>query len=171
MFAPMVPVETCSGCGATVPRSAGPAHRYMLAAPGCWAAYGRVIAFIAENPELRAAQQYAVDAYAVQHPGIATPQAIQSVACHLISLYAYLEAGRSPAEAPALLRRLTRFKGGYAWLDPPASFEGRNVLDLARAGASDFAPAAHEWAESAWRAWQPHRARVAAWYAAYGRGG
>jgi hypothetical protein len=29
----------CVGCGGLVPDVEGPSHRYMLASPGCWAAY------------------------------------------------------------------------------------------------------------------------------------
>ena len=33
------PSVTCIGCGGLVPDIDGPSHRYMLASPGCWAAY------------------------------------------------------------------------------------------------------------------------------------
>ena len=37
-------IERCLGCGAELPVFAGPVHRYMESSPGCWAAYGEVLA-------------------------------------------------------------------------------------------------------------------------------
>ena len=37
-------LEPCSGCGARFPRTEGPVHPYMESSPGCWAAYGELLA-------------------------------------------------------------------------------------------------------------------------------
>lgn len=79
-------VERCPGCGVELPAFAGPVHRYMESSPSCWVAYGEVLARECSDPALMAAHRLTVDAYAVQHPGRPSPQSIQSVALHLISL-------------------------------------------------------------------------------------
>ena len=160
--------ESCIGCGPTVPRIEGPTHRYMTAAPGCWARYGELSGTLAASPKLQSARQFTVDAYAAQHPGTPNPQAIQSVAVHLMSLYAYLERGQSVAAAPQLLQRAASAKGVYHWLTPPSFRCSRTVFDLPRPGAGPVVTAAaKEWAESVWGAWRAHHSQVAAWFAQY----
>ena len=63
----------------------------MESSPSCWAAYGEVLAREYNDPAFMAAHRLTVDAYAVQHPGRPSPQSIQSVALHLISLCLVLE--------------------------------------------------------------------------------
>lgn len=82
----MQPTETCIGCGAVLLRIEGPTHRYMTSAPGCWALFGELTAHIYGSATLPARCQLCVDAFAVQHPGSANPQAVASVAIHLQSL-------------------------------------------------------------------------------------
>ncbi len=77
--------ERCVGCGAVVPRVAGPVHRYMTSAPGCWALWGTLNARLMSEPSHGPYRQLIVDTYAVQHPGTPGPQAIQSVGAHLVS--------------------------------------------------------------------------------------
>lgn len=36
--------KACVGCGGLFPEMDGPTHRYMESSPGCWAAYGEVLA-------------------------------------------------------------------------------------------------------------------------------
>ena len=36
--------ESCFSCGAEVPKSDGPVHKYIDSSPGCWAAFGEVLA-------------------------------------------------------------------------------------------------------------------------------
>jgi hypothetical protein len=155
--------ERCVGCGATVPLAAGPVHRYMTAAPGCWAMYGELLARLLSDPQDARHRQRCVDAYAVQHPGSPSPQAIQSVAGHLISLYAQLELGLATDAAGALLQRITRRKGQYHWLTPP-SFENVRTLGYVMARPNELAEATREWAGAAWRAWAPHHAQIREWY-------
>lgn len=72
-----------------------------------------------------------VDAYAVQHPGSLTPQAIHSVTVHLISLCSMLKRGHTSVRATEMRRRaIGRFKGEFAWLDPPASLGEITALDV-----------------------------------------
>lgn len=37
-------LSKCFSCGAMVEDIDGPVHRYMASSPGCWAAYGIVLA-------------------------------------------------------------------------------------------------------------------------------
>ncbi len=154
--------EPCRGCGALVPRIDGPTHRYMLSAPGCWSLHGELSARLLGAPGAAAFRQLCVDAYAVQHPGVPGPQAQQSVAVHLISLYAQLECGLASDAAPRLLQLATAVKGRYRWLEPPSFAGGRTIVDVVHAG--DLAGAARAWAEDAWRAWEAHHEQVRAWY-------
>ena len=156
-------LEHCVGCGAAVPRVAGPTHRYMTAAPGCWAMHGELSAHLLQDPHAILYRQLCVDAYAVQHPGSPNPQAIQSVAVHLLSLYAQLERGFSGPAAPGFIQRAVQRKHQYHWLPPP-SFDGVRTLGHVLAHLDRPAIAAHEWATDAWQAWALHGQQVEQWY-------
>ena len=152
--------ERCVGCGAQVEVIDGPVHRYMTSAPGCWARYGDLLGVMAVDPGLREARQLCVDAYAVQHPGTPNPQAIQSVAVHLVNLHGYLMRGR-PIDIP----RLPEHKGVFHWLQPPSFASSRTVFDVPIVSRGDeITRAARAWAESAWEAWRLQQEQVAAWY-------
>ena len=88
----MTTLEPCPGCDARLPASDGPTHRYIGASAACWAIYSAMLAGeppIAPTP----AREQMVDAYAAQHPGTPSNQATQSVAVHLIALYAVFVKG------------------------------------------------------------------------------
>ncbi len=154
----------CLGCGAEFEPVDGPTHRYMLSSPACWVRYGELIGLLAIRPELAVARQYCTDAYAVQHPGEPTAQAIQSIAVHLLNLHGYIERGVRVGPP-----RFAGHKGAFHWLTPPTARFERTVRDIPL-DTSDprFEVATREWAESAWRAWAPHHAQIAAWYRAFG---
>jgi hypothetical protein len=69
-----------------VPDVEGPVHRYLESSPGCWRLYGEVLAREYSDLAFWAAHRLTVDSYAVQHPGRSSPQTIQSVCVHLLSL-------------------------------------------------------------------------------------
>ncbi len=155
--------DVCVGCGAVVAKVPGPIHRYMISAPGCWARYGELLGVLAVEPTLQAAQQMCVDAYAAQHPGTSGPQAIQSVAVHLLNFHAYFERHRA-----VTVPRLIGHKGAFHWLQPPSFALTRTVLDMpVSASGSAMTDAARAWAESVWAAWSPHHDQIARWYATY----
>jgi hypothetical protein len=52
--------------------------------------FGELNALLLTNAAASEYRQWCVDAYAVQHPGEPSGQAIQSVSAHLVSLYATL---------------------------------------------------------------------------------
>jgi hypothetical protein len=156
----------CIGCGALVPDVNGPTFRYRGAAsPGCWAVYGEILA--RECGEFRdpAIHWLTVDTYAAQHPGTPTPQTIQSVTVHLISLGLVLERGADPARATDMMRRaIARFKGDFTWLEPPASRGGATVLDVVQAGdLAGHVECVDRWADSVWRAWSGHHNVIRRW--------
>lgn len=153
----------CPGCGARLPDVGGPTHRYMLSSPGCWACYGEVLAREYQDPAWGRRHRLTVDAYAVQHPGEPTPQSVQSVALHLVSLCAVLEHGVAPDAARRLLAVGSK-AGGFRWLPPPESRGSVTVADVrGAADPEDHAARVLVWAESAWGAWVDHHGTVEGW--------
>src|ERR1700688_1721358 len=65
----------CIGCQAEFARIDGPTHEYVLSSPGCWAAYGEVLAREYRDYRLARLHRLTVDTYAVQHPGVNVPAA------------------------------------------------------------------------------------------------
>ena len=161
--------EQCVGCGAIVPRMEGPIHPYMTSAPGCWAMHGELSARHLSDPTAVRYRQLCVDAYAVQHPGTPGPQAIQSVALHLVSLHAQLERGFSLRQAMRLIQSGTQLKGRFAWLTPPSFSDALTIADMLEY-EGDPAIGARDWAQSAWTAWTPHHDQVRIWYELLMRG-
>jgi hypothetical protein len=156
----------CIGCGALVPDIDGPAFRYPESgSPGCWAIYTEILARQYQGFDDATSHKLSVDAYAVQHPGRRTPQTVQSVNVHLISLSLFLERGYDSARSNQMMdQAIRRFKGQFSWLEPPASRGALTVLDVVWAGdAEDHQPRVRRWAESAWEAWSPHHAAIHAW--------
>ena len=153
--------ERCVGCGLEVAAAAGPVHRYMTAAPQCWALYGERLATLSSDARLRDALIMCVDAYAVQHPGEAGPPAIRSVALHLINMHSYFVAGR--AVSPP---RPARDREAFHRLTPPTALASRSVADVPVDGTPErIAAAVRDWALAVWEAWREHHAQVAVWAA------
>ena len=151
------PRVACVGCGGLVPDIEGPVHRYMLAAPGCWAAYtgllGGTLASVT-LPEPHAS--LTVDAYAVQHPGVPDPQTTQSVWVHLMTLHMALQRGWPPERLVEIRRVGADSADGWPWLEPPPSMGDVTAIDVA-SGPPDTAPGfVREWTEGAWAAWDRH---------------
>lgn len=157
--------EVCPGCGADIPRVEGPVHRYMESSPSCWAAYGELLAREYCDPAYLAVHQLTVDTYAVQHPGHPSPQSIQSVAVHLISLYFVLELGLPHQKATAIIKHCADSMR-FTWLEPPASRGGITAFDVLQAStAKAHCDLVQRWAGEAWNAWSPHRGKIELWAA------
>lgn len=155
--------SACPGCGVVLADVEGPVHRYMTSSPACWAMYGEVLAREYSDPAWMAAHGLTVDAYAVQHPGDDSRQAVRSVALHLVSLHAVLEEGVSPSAATRLLQRAAELRD-FAWLPPPANRGATTVADVrASTSAAEHGRRVRRWAEDAWAAWRAHHERVRAW--------
>ena len=154
----------CFGCGGSFSAIEGPTHRYMTSTPGCWQAYGEVLAREYSDPAYGRLHRLTVDSYAVQHPGQQSPQTIQSVAGHLIGLCQVLERGKSHAEAVKAIDLVTKRKGHYVWLDPPPSMGAITVADVRTAQSAEAHLAmVQRWAESAWEAWGRHHDQIRWW--------
>jgi hypothetical protein len=155
----------CFGCGAVVPNVAGPVHAYMLAAPGCWALYGSLLAWrssLSGAPGV-ATSQYLIDTYAVQHATNPDRRNRQSVAVHLMSLCAALEHDIPGSRLRHLIGEWTH--RDYPLLVPrPASFA------VTLAGVAATPPEARPetvctWAGSTWADWSAHHQQVRGWLA------
>ncbi len=154
----------CFSCGALVPDTEGPVHRYMDSSPGCWAIYGQVLAREYSDASYFRNHRLTVDAYALQHPGEPSPQTIQSIALHLGSLHLVFDCGSEPGEATALLQELSRHKTKFCWLEPPSNLGSVSVLDVwTTKGATAHLAAVRTWATATWSAWEQHHAQVQAW--------
>ena len=153
----------CEGCGALVPPIDGPTHRYLGASPGCWALYGEVLAREYIGVQYSQRHQLTVDTYAAQHPGTPSPQSVQSVNVHLMSICAVLEFGHAPQQAMKLIQRAIAHSMDFSWLEPPKSMGAITIVDVHAAKN----PEAHEkivreWAQSVWNAWGQHPETVRA---------
>lgn len=157
------PSEPCAGCGASYPKSDGPTHPYIGASAGCWAVYGEVLAREYGEFAYPPIHRLTVDAYATQHPGTPSRRSIQSVAIHLISLHLVLERGLEARAATEAIGRAVR-RGGFVWLEPPASRGELAILDVRDAvDLPDHVRRVESWARSVWSAWSFHADRVRRW--------
>lgn len=156
----------CIGCGGLVAEVEGPVHRYLEASPGCWRVYGEVLAREYSDLAFWAVHRLTVDSYAVQHPGQRSPQTIQSVCVHLLSLYLVLERGADPEFVTRAMQAMVRQKDRFAWLTPPSSRGRITVADITAASTpAEHGQRVRAWAESAWSAWAPHHEIVRGWAA------
>ena len=154
---------TCNGCGGLVRNLSGKAHAYIGASAGCWEIYGQILAKEYgeyDYPELT--HMLSLDTYAVQHPGLAGRQAIQSVNVHLARLYLLLEAGTSAGTAAqALSQILKKKKDQFIWLEPPIPNGHITVCDVARAeDLANHQKLVRAWAQDVWQAWSIHRNHI-----------
>lgn len=155
---------TCPGCGVQLPLIIGPTHPYMEASPACWQAYGVVLAREYSHWELADIHRLSVDAYAVQHPGGTSRQAIQSVGFHLIRLCLALERGLAPERANDAMLKVSKRKATYIHLARPPSLGSVTLLDVYRTYTLDqHRVVVRGWAQSAWQAWECHHAQVRRW--------
>ena len=157
----------CVGCSGLFRDIEGPTHRYMESSPGCWACFGEVLAREYSDYRYARVHSLTVDAYAVQHPGTPSPQSIQSVTVHLVSLCAILENDIKVNRASKLIKKLTRYKDRFRWLNPPSSMGMMTVKDVHKAvDAEEHISLVQKWAETAWSAWSDHHPAVREWYSA-----
>ena len=125
----------------------------MLASPGCWEAYGALLAREYEDQALFAAcHRLTVDAYALQHPGDPSDRrATRSVWLHFVSLHAIFAHGYTHGAATALLGQIASQSFGPL---PPAPDYPLTLADL-DAGANGHVDSVRLWARGAYDAWRP----------------
>ncbi len=157
--------EICPGCGIELEQVETPTHAYIGASPSCWALHTGLLArqyegFGALTP-IRV-----IDAYAVQHHGIAERRAIQSVNAHWVALYLQLEKGFTGEQVNVALQRVLKFANEFVWLEPPTPNGTMTIADVLKAGNPEQqANAIENYARDIWNAWQGHRATVLKWAA------
>jgi len=167
-------LEPCPGCGARLPLSDGPLHRYIGASAACWAIYTSISN--AGEPALAPGPINAllVDAYAARHPGTPSDQSIQSVAVHLLAMYGVLVRGEAPARALWIRQRAVRPGNPpkhtrYIWLEPSSFDSCLTVADIVQAPtAPERTHLVERYVRSIWLRWGPLYIQViAGWYERY----
>jgi hypothetical protein len=164
----------CPGCQALLPPIDGPTHRYIGASPACWALYSALQS--GGEPPLHPAPANAllVDAYAAQHPGTPSPQAVQSVAVHILTLHGIFAHGLGIEQAlwlrrSALQERNSSRHGRYTWLEPP-NFSGALTIAAIVAEPTPAArtAAVEHYVEQIYQIWAAaHGTPIAKWYARF----
>ena len=148
----------CPGCAGEFPDVDGPTHRYMTSSPGCWAAFGEVLAADYSQPSRMAFHQVVVDSYAAQHPGDGSRQAAQSVGLHLMTLCLFLEHDVDPAQGPRLHQQM---------IDRPAfrplERTGPGALTVAHLHGGDPRKQAFAWGRAVWDSYAPSHDVVRTW--------
>ncbi|MCF6326210.1 MAG: DUF5946 family protein [Devosiaceae bacterium] len=154
----------CFACGGTFADTEGPVHAYMASSPGCWAAFGQVLAREYSDTTYFDVHRLSVDAYAVQHPGIPSKQTIGSVGVHLVRLCLFHEYSLSPERANDVMIKVSKNKGNFVWLEPPSALGEITVADVAMASSVEqHKTLVRAWAKGAWEAWSPHHSQVRQW--------
>ena len=132
----MADIQICPGCRAALPASDGPVHRYLGASAACWAVFGALVN--AGEPPMTPAphNRLLIDAYASQHPGVPSPQSIQSVAVHLLALHGYFVRDVAPEHLLRLRQRALaappgQKHGRFVWLEPPDFSGSITVAEIA----------------------------------------
>jgi hypothetical protein len=175
----------CPGCAATFAPHSGAVHPYIGASAGCWALYCAVLARSEQSAELlttstvlpvHAADTAAhpgadvllLDAYAAQHHGVPSPQAIQSVAVHLLVLHGVFARAMEPEGALWIRRQAVRRKGVYAWLPPPPPKAAYALRHCFPATGGHRVRSIATYVRSVYEAWRaPHQQQLDAWYDAF----
>ena len=176
----------CPGCGALFPLSKGPRHRYVGASAGCWEllnwivtvgshedtdliAGSRVPRNSIYNPVHRAVPPLDAlfgDAYGVQHHGEDSPQAIQSVAVHLLNLHGIISGQTTRPRWP--IERALRKRGVFHKLHPPPLGSMLTIRHLFLGGGVDAPVSRSQYVISVYEAWMKlHRLTVEQWYEQY----
>lgn len=145
--------DKCFACGGSFVAVEGPTHEYMLSSPGCWNAYGGVLAREYENPMLfGAVHRLTVDAYALQHPGDASDRrARQSVWVHYAALYLSLHKQEAHSRIPSVMQKLVA--GTFPALPPPPARFDVTLEDVLAQGEINHVSAVKAWADCAFEAW------------------
>ncbi len=166
--------EVCPGCAARLRNHNGATHRYIGASAACWALFSDL--FNAGQPPMASGAMISLlgDAYAAQHPGTPSPQSVQSVAVHLLTLHGVFLRGVEPTNALWVRQRALREHGRakherFQWLAAP-SFAGLlTIADIVQAPtALERATVASSFIETVWMQWaERHVSTISHWYDVY----
>jgi hypothetical protein len=106
------------------------------------------------------------DAYGVQHHGEDSPQAIQSVAVHLLNLHGIISGKTTRPRWP--IERALRARGVFHKLDPPALGSALTIRHLYSGGGVVTPATRSQYVVSVYEAWMAlHCATVEQWYQRY----
>jgi hypothetical protein len=106
-----------------------------------------------------------LDAYAVQHHGEASAQAIQSVAIHLMTLHGVLARGVDVGNAQWVRLRTGRDRNVFEKLEPPALGSALTIRHLFAGGGVTKPCRRSDYIVSVYEAWMKvHGALVEGWY-------
>jgi len=151
----------CFSCQAEIPDIGGLVHRYMDSSPGCWKLFGQILEKEYSNPDYMVNHRITVDAFAVQHYGKPSPQAIHSVNLHLASMYLIYDRGFDVKLADKGLTILAKYKSELFWLDPPENVGEITVADILKVHTSDeHCKLVFDWGKSIWDAWEVHHQTI-----------
>lgn len=176
----------CPGCGALFPPFDGPIHQYIDASAGCWALFNWSVSI--ENQDVngliaksripknlvsipvysdaRPLDALLGDAYGVQHHGGDSPQAIQSVAVHLLNLHGVI-SGKTTRTRWAIGRAI-RTRGVFHKLDPPSLGSALTIRHLFPGGGVVTPVTRSQYVISVYEAWMVlHDSIVEQWYERY----
>jgi len=179
-------LSACPGCGALFPPYDGPTHRYIGASAGCWAIFNwdartatqdttglvaqsrapetRVL--VSANSDLPTFDSLLGDAYGVQHHGEDSPQAIQSVALHLLNLHGIISGKTTRPRWP--IERAIRRRGVFHKLYPPPLGSALTIRHLFSGGGVVTPAARTQYVVSVYEVWMAlHRSTVEQWYERY----
>lgn len=125
----------------------------MPSTPGCWAAFGILLAREYEDATLFGqVHLMTVAAYALQHPGDPRdPRTARSVWIHGVSLCLVLEHGMSPRAITRIMPRLA--KHSVPELPQRPDRFAMTHADVLAAPAEEHAVLVRAWAQAAYGAW------------------
>jgi hypothetical protein len=179
-------LSPCPGCGALFPPFDGPTHRYVGASAGCWALFSWALVSAGTDAVGLAAQSripdrpvpvpalsdtppidmLCGDAYGVQHHGNDSPQAIQSVAGHLLNIHGII-SGKTTRPRWAIDRAL-RTRGVFHKLAPPALGSALTFRHFFPGGGVVTPIARSQYVVSVYESWMAlHRSTVEQWWERY----
>ena len=179
-------LSPCPGCGALFPHFEGPTHRYIGSSAGCWALFTWSVATggpdatglvmqsrIPENlvrvpahSDTPPLDSLLGDAYGAQHHGEDSPQAIQSVAVHLLNLHGIISGKTTHPGWP--IGRALRTRGVFHKLKPPALGSALTIRHLFPGGGVVTPVTRSQYVASVYEAWMAlHRSTVEQWYERY----
>ncbi len=169
-------LEHCPDCKVTLPRlpADAPTHRYLGASASCWALFSNMHSGGEPPIAPHRLTPLLIDAYAAQHHGTPSPQAINSVAVHLLALHAVFTQGQDVAQALWVRRRALENKATgkhkrFHWLTPPEFAGCVTILDIANAPTpAARANVAATYIQQVYEKWAaPHAPTLAQWYRQY----
>lgn len=169
-------LEKCPDCRAKLPKPTygGQPHPYIGASASCWTLFSYL--WNAGEPPLApfAIQPLILDAYCVQHHGNPSPQAIQSVAIHALTLYSVLSQDVDPSQTRWVRDRLLREMKiprheRFEWLAPPPFEQCLTIAEIVQEPTPERrSESAQAYIQEVWTLWQQHHdGMLAHWYKRY----